>query len=107
MFVVPVGALFAFSSVRANLPGAPAGFGELRKDVSRCVFELSSIIGTTIGHSSGIDNICFLTVKKFSDMFTIVPVLIIMSSCVSLISHCVMCIWRLRFFFRRALHCCL
>jgi len=29
MFVVPVGALFAFSSVRANLPGAPAGFGEL------------------------------------------------------------------------------
>jgi len=27
MFVVPVGALFAFTSVRANLPGAPAGFG--------------------------------------------------------------------------------
>lgn len=33
MFVVPVGALFAFSSVRANLPGAPAGFGELRIDI--------------------------------------------------------------------------
>ncbi|KDR77562.1 hypothetical protein GALMADRAFT_138652 [Galerina marginata CBS 339.88] len=28
MFVVPVGALFAFSSIRANLPGAPAGFGK-------------------------------------------------------------------------------
>ena len=27
IFVVPVGALFAFTSVRANLPGAPAGFG--------------------------------------------------------------------------------
>lgn len=27
MFVVPVGALFAFTSVRANLPGAPDGFG--------------------------------------------------------------------------------
>ena len=27
MFVVPVGALFAFSSIRANLPGAPDGFG--------------------------------------------------------------------------------
>jgi hypothetical protein len=27
MFVLPVGALFAFTSVRANLPGAPAGFG--------------------------------------------------------------------------------
>jgi hypothetical protein len=27
MFVVPVGALFAFTAVRANFPGAPAGFG--------------------------------------------------------------------------------
>ncbi|KAF8875340.1 hypothetical protein CPB84DRAFT_1796607 [Gymnopilus junonius] len=27
MFVVPVGALFAFSSIRSNLPGAPTGFG--------------------------------------------------------------------------------
>ncbi|KAJ7073840.1 hypothetical protein C8F01DRAFT_1271750 [Mycena amicta] len=27
MFVLPIGALFAFTSVRANLPGAPAGFG--------------------------------------------------------------------------------
>jgi len=83
MFVVPVGALFAFSSVRANLPGAPAGFGEFRTNVSRSVFELSPIIGATIGHSSGIDGIRLLTVKKSSDMFTIVPVLIIMSSCVS------------------------
>ncbi|KAF8804302.1 hypothetical protein BYT27DRAFT_7194475 [Phlegmacium glaucopus] len=45
MFVVPVGALFAFTSIRANLPGAPAGFG------------------ATI------------------DLFTILPVLIIMSFC--------------------------
>ena len=29
MFVVPVGALFAFTSIRANLPGAPDGFGKL------------------------------------------------------------------------------
>ncbi|PPQ91431.1 hypothetical protein CVT25_014319 [Psilocybe cyanescens] len=28
MFVVPVGAVFAFSSVRSNLPGAPTGFGK-------------------------------------------------------------------------------
>ncbi|KAJ7157879.1 hypothetical protein C8R43DRAFT_996025 [Mycena crocata] len=27
MFVLPIGALFAFTSVRANLPGAPAVFG--------------------------------------------------------------------------------
>jgi len=27
MFVVPVGTLFAFSSIRANFPGAPSGFG--------------------------------------------------------------------------------
>ena len=27
MFVVPVGSLFAFTSIRANLPGAPTGFG--------------------------------------------------------------------------------
>ncbi|KAJ7834165.1 hypothetical protein B0H13DRAFT_1914229 [Mycena leptocephala] len=27
MFVLPIGALFAFTAVRANLPGAPAGFG--------------------------------------------------------------------------------
>lgn len=31
MFVVPVGAVFAFSSVRSNLPGAPTGFGESTK----------------------------------------------------------------------------
>jgi len=90
MFVVPVGALFAFSSVRANLPGAPAGFGKFLTEVSRSsVFKLSIIIGATIGHYSSIDGIRLLTVRKFSDMFTIVPVLIIMSSCVSLISHCV------------------
>lgn len=29
MFVVPVGALFAFTSIRANLPGAPTGFGKI------------------------------------------------------------------------------
>jgi hypothetical protein len=28
MFVVPVGALFAFTSIRVNLPGAPDGFGK-------------------------------------------------------------------------------
>jgi hypothetical protein len=28
MFVVPIGALFALTSVRTNLPGAPAGFGK-------------------------------------------------------------------------------
>ncbi|KAJ7452716.1 hypothetical protein B0H11DRAFT_282987 [Mycena galericulata] len=28
MFVLPIGALFAFTSVRANLPGAPPGFGD-------------------------------------------------------------------------------
>ncbi len=27
MFVLPVGVLFAFTSIRANLPGAPVGFG--------------------------------------------------------------------------------
>ncbi|KAJ7696628.1 hypothetical protein B0H16DRAFT_1727604 [Mycena metata] len=27
MFVLPIGTLFAFTSVRANLPGAPTGFG--------------------------------------------------------------------------------
>lgn len=31
IFVVPVGSLFAFSSVRANLPGAPTGFGGFRR----------------------------------------------------------------------------
>lgn len=29
MFVVPVGAVFAFTSIRANLPGAPVGFGTI------------------------------------------------------------------------------
>jgi hypothetical protein len=29
MVALPIGALFAFTSVRANLPGAPAGFGTL------------------------------------------------------------------------------
>jgi hypothetical protein len=29
MFILPLSALFAFTSVRANMPGAPQGFGEL------------------------------------------------------------------------------
>lgn len=29
MFVVPVGALFAFTTIRAAFPGAPSGFGEI------------------------------------------------------------------------------
>lgn len=29
VFVIPVATLFAFTSVRANLPGAPEGFGTL------------------------------------------------------------------------------
>jgi len=31
MFVIPVATLFAFTSVRANMPGAPQGFGEPEK----------------------------------------------------------------------------
>jgi len=89
MFVVPIGALFAFSSVRANFPGAPAGFGEFCTDLLKSVLEPIAIIGATIGNSSAIDDIHSLTLKKSSDMFTIVPVLIIMSSCVSLVSQCV------------------
>jgi len=89
MFVVPIGALFAFSSVRANLPGAPAGFGEFCTDFIKSVLELITIIGATIGDSSAIEDIHSLTIKQSSDMFTIVPVLIIMSICVSLISQCV------------------
>jgi hypothetical protein len=27
MFVLPIATLFAFTAVRSNLPGAPAGFG--------------------------------------------------------------------------------
>jgi len=45
MFVVPVGALFAFTTIRAAFPGAPSGFG------------------ATI------------------DLYTILPVLVIMSLC--------------------------
>ena len=48
-----------------------------------------AIIGAKIGDSSSIEDIHSLTIKQSSDMFTIVPVLIIMSSCVSLISQCV------------------
>jgi hypothetical protein len=28
MFVIPIASLFGFTSVRSNMPGAPAGFGE-------------------------------------------------------------------------------
>jgi hypothetical protein len=28
MFALPIAALFAFTSVRQNMPGAPAGFGK-------------------------------------------------------------------------------
>jgi hypothetical protein len=35
MFVVPVGALFAFTSIRANLPGAPDGFGKVFRGPSQ------------------------------------------------------------------------
>jgi hypothetical protein len=43
MFVVPLGALFAFSSIRSNLPGAPVGFGEICLNVSNDVLKLSGI----------------------------------------------------------------
>jgi len=36
LFIIPITALFAFTSVRANLPGSPVGFGE----VSRLFFIL-------------------------------------------------------------------
>jgi len=103
MFVVPVGALFAFSSVRANFPGAPAGFGELRTDVSMSVLELSTVIGATIGHSPGIYIIRLLTVKYLqicSRLF------LSWSSCRAALawSHNVLWIWHWRSFFRRALH---
>ena len=29
LFVVPIAAVFALTSLRSNLPGAPTGFGEL------------------------------------------------------------------------------
>ena len=28
LFVIPIASLFAFTSVRSNMPGAPPGFGE-------------------------------------------------------------------------------
>ena len=59
MFVVPIGALFAFSSVRANLPGAPAGFGEFGTDFLKSVLKLITIIGAKIGDSSSIDGVLF------------------------------------------------
>lgn len=37
MFIVPIGALFAFTSVRANFPGAPVGFGTFNFSVARCL----------------------------------------------------------------------
>jgi hypothetical protein len=39
MFIVPIGALFAFTSVRANFPGAPVGFGMFNFSVVRFWFD--------------------------------------------------------------------
>ncbi|KAF4622263.1 hypothetical protein D9613_009525 [Agrocybe pediades] len=41
MFVVPIGTLFAFTSIRANLPGAPSGFGTT-------IGESASVLGDTV-----------------------------------------------------------
>ncbi|KAF9551922.1 hypothetical protein CPC08DRAFT_768606 [Agrocybe pediades] len=66
MFVVPVGATFAFTSIRANLPGAPPGFG------------------TTIGAIlcfSPLDYDWSMLSLFTADIFTTLPVLVIMSLC--------------------------
>jgi len=33
LFVIPIAALFAFTTVRSNMPGAPPGFGEPEKEL--------------------------------------------------------------------------
>ena len=40
MFVVPLGTLFAFLSIRANLPGAPDGFSKIHVNFSNTSLKL-------------------------------------------------------------------
>lgn len=48
MFVLPVTALFAFTTVRANMPGAPAGFGTIViVHLIRLIYEL--YVGAYVG----------------------------------------------------------
>jgi len=58
LFVIPISALFAFTSVRSNMPGAPVGFGEPAQliqlqfsDVTVCAWHLlfPHVIGAFIG----------------------------------------------------------
>jgi hypothetical protein len=51
MFVVPVGVLFAFTSIRANLPGAPDGFGLLK---FFCPFLTFNPLAPTLGARIGV-----------------------------------------------------
>jgi hypothetical protein len=85
MFAVPVTTLFAFSSLRANFPGAPAGFG---KGWSMLIY---GILMMKLNRSDYWSVLLFRNtdtnlLTKFdvmSDAYTILPVLIIMSLCVS------------------------
>ena len=77
MFVVLVGALFAFTSMRVNLPGAPAGFGISFSHTSPIPY-WDEILGAAIGNSSINDNqLANLTSR--SDFFSILPVLVVLA----------------------------
>jgi hypothetical protein len=90
MFVVPVGALFAFTSIRANLPGAPDGFGKLLPRaliIYKVHHDLLGFKGTTLGEPV-LSPLFYSVISGINpDMFSILPVLIIMSLCVSMASN--------------------
>jgi hypothetical protein len=85
MFIVPVGALFAFTGVRANLPGAPDGFGKLI-DLTPTFASHTSVLNPKERLSVRMQYILRVLPNELTpgpDMFSTLPVLIIMSFCVS------------------------
>ncbi|PPQ74472.1 hypothetical protein CVT26_001109 [Gymnopilus dilepis] len=88
MFVVPIGTVFAFTSIRANFPGAPDGFGQLMTTLikplpANLVVENK---GTTLGYTILLVTNQWAYSWLSQDMYSTLPFLVIMSICVMISS---------------------
>lgn len=83
MFVLPVGVLFAFTSIRANLPGAPVGFGQFNIFPRLPLSEISPYAQQEPGLVTCILSSMSALADVSADLYSILPVLVIITLCVS------------------------
>lgn len=86
--MVPIGTVFAFTSIRANFPGAPDGFGQLMTTLIK-PFPANLVVenkGTTLGYTILLVTDQWAYSWLSQDMYSTLPFLVIMSICVMISS---------------------